>query len=403
MVRAGRFVIAIALFCAPLACQETRPRGGADVTNATPEADSSEAARLAAGAVPAGPHSPGIVGNALISRGKPVFASTLVPFAHPGAVNDGVYRTYAGTWTGGSPSPTQPAWNAIKVGAGPARVLVVWSAGGNYNYTDTEYGSPGAYRIETSADSTNGADGKWQVAATNANCTVRAQAHAVPFAGQSWVKLVVTGLPPKAPNGVQLDEIDVYDISLGESDTWFFYGDSITAIAFDRTTPDHEPTFAELVHTKHPGFFPAMIDGGIGGDTSAGAAAHIDAWLALNPDMRFWAIGFGTNDAAGNNADTGSFRANLGIVITKVKAAGHIPIVAKIPFSSDGAHETVPKFNEVVDDLTTQNGLPAGPDLYTWFRAHPGELNKDGIHPNDIGIKSINRLWAEATAAFYVR
>ena len=44
----------------------------------------------------------------------------------------------------------------------------------------------------------------------------------------------------------------------------------------------------------------------------------------------------------------------------------------------------------------------SGPDLYAWFSRHPDEL-RDGIHPDDRGIVSIIRLWADAMAPLYVR
>jgi lysophospholipase L1-like esterase len=348
------------------------------------------------------PVARGALPNPLISRGKPVFATALARYARPEAVNDGVYNTFAGTWSAGIPSASQPATVAIQVGAGPRRVLFQWSAGANYGYKDTEYGSPGSYRIETSADSHDGTDGTWKVAATNPGCTVHGQAHAIDFAGQSWVRMVITGLPPKSPNGVQFDEIEVYDVSNGVSDSWFFLGDSITALVFNRTTPVHQPSFAALVHEKDPRFFPAMINGGIGGVGVVFEAEHMDEWLALNPDMHFWAIGLGTNDAAGNNPDTTVFKRSLSAILEKVKAAGHVPIVARIPYSSDGQHETVPQFNAVIGELTAQNDLLPGPDLYTWFKAHPDQLH-DGIHPTDEGVVAINRLWAEAVASLHGR
>ena len=386
-------------------CRGGSSRGGPDstppalVSASTAESTSGEVPPLSA---PPGMRVPSASPNALISRGKPAFGKSLARYSHPEAVNDGVYNTFAGTWNAGTPSASEPAWIALQVGAGPRRVLVLWSASGNFNYTDTEYGSPGSYRIETSADSRDGSDGTWKVAATNAACTVHAQAHTVDFAGQSWVRMVITGVPPKSPNGVQLDEVEVYDVSGGVGDSWFFFGDSITALAFNRTTPSHQPSFAALVHEGHPRFFPVTINGGIGGEGMELGASHIDAWLTLNPDMRFWAIGFGTNDSAGNNPNTAPFRQYLSTVISRVKAAGHIPIVAKIPFSSDHEHDTAPKFNDVVTELTAQNDLLPGPDLYAWFAAHPEQL-RDGIHPTDAGIVAINRLWAEAVALVYAR
>ena len=60
----------------------------------------------------------------------------------------------------------------------------------------------------------------------------------------------------------------------------------------------------------------------------------------------------------------------------------------------------MPKFNEIIDAVTKEHALPAGPDLYEHFKAHPEEL-EDGLHPNDVGIVSINRLWAAAVDSLY--
>jgi lysophospholipase L1-like esterase len=130
--------------------------------------------------------------------------------------------------------------------------------------------------------------------------------------------------------------------------------------------------------------------------------AHIDAWLALNPDCAFWGISYGSNDAAGNTSSTAAFRTNMQTIIDRVLAAGRIPIFPRIPFSSDASHNFIPRFNDVIDALVAQNGLRPGPDLYAWFVAHPEEL-RDQIHPTDAGIVSINRLWAEAVDGLYPR
>ena len=71
---------------------------------------------------------------------------------------------------------------------------------------------------------------------------------------------------------------------------------------------------------------------------SGDGARHIDEWLARNPDARFWALGYGTNDAAGDAGDPSRFKANLQTIIDRVRAAGRVPILATIPFASDGHH-----------------------------------------------------------------
>jgi lysophospholipase L1-like esterase len=280
-------------------------------------------------------------------------------------------------------------------------VLLNWSASGSFNYEETDYGSPGSYRIETSGDSTDGSNGVWRTVVEALAVSTHGQAHAFDFSGQSWVKLVVTSTPALSPNGVQLSELDVHDISAGAQDSWFFLGDSITAMTFNRG-PTHQPSFAAWVNARWADYFPAMIDGGNGGAKSADGAAHVDEWLARNPTAHFWAIGYGTNDAAGNTRDTSGFRRNMATIVDALLTAGRVPLLATIPYASDGQHDFVPEFNGALAELGAAHSLKAGPDLYSWFAAHPDQL-RDGVHPNDEGIVSINRLWGEAVAALYAR
>ncbi|MGD0524844.1 MAG: GDSL-type esterase/lipase family protein [Polyangiaceae bacterium] len=334
----------------------------------------------------------------LVSRSKPVTGASTQPYPHFENVNDGNYST---PWNAGRPTPESPAWVAIDVGVGPKRVLVNWSATGSYNYEETDYGSPGAYRIETSGDSTDGADGTWRTMIEVHAVSVHGQMHTLDFAGQSWVKLVVTSTPTVSPNGVQISELDVHDITAGALDSWFFAGDSITAMVFDRA-PAHQPGFAAWEHDRHPAYFPAVVNGGTGGGKSDEGAARIDDWLARSPDAHFWGIAYGTNDAAGNTTSTARFRSNMQTMVDRVRAAGRVPILASIPFASDDQHGHIPDFNRVIDELREADALPAGPDFYRWFEAHPDEL-RDGVHPNDRGIVSMNRLWGEAVDALYAR
>lgn len=329
----------------------------------------------------------------LISRGhKPVSKQR-----NAASLTDGKYRSE--TWLAGKPTAAAPAAAAFEVGKGPTRLLLVWNSSGNFPYDDTTYGGPGSYRIETSADSDDGEGGTWKTVVTVTDNTVKTRAHAFDFTGQRWVRFVVTGPSPKTfEYGVQLDEIDLHDVSRGAADTWFFLGDSVTAFAFDRA-PAHQPSFAELVHQKHPDYFPVMLNGGVGFLKASDGLSRLKDVLALNPDMKHWAIGYGTNDAAGDNRDTASFKQSLTGIIQALVAAGREPVLARIPYAPK-EHAHIDAFNAVIDELTVQHKLPKGPDLYAHFKAHPEEL-ADGLHPNDAGIKSINRLWAEAMEPLY--
>jgi len=345
---------------------------------------------------PAGPRPPPnrwggpLAAAPLVSRGRPVTSRP----RGGGVLVDGVYRTRA-TWGGVHPTPAAPAWAAIDVGEGFTRLLVSWTSSGNHDWTDVRYGAPADYRIETSADSTDGADGRWDVAVVVTGNPVRTRAHAIPFAGRRWVRLVVTRLPPDVFRwGLQLDEIDVHDLSGGGDDAWVFLGDSITSAVFDRA-PAHQPGFAEAIAARHPGHFPAVVAAGRGRLHHADAVRLVDEVLALNPDARVVALGFGSNDW-----DPDAFRRDLLEVARKVRAAGKIPVIARIPFRSDAAVDFPARLDRVVDEVTAELGLLPGPDLYAWFAAHPGRL-ADGLHPDDAGAVEMIRLWAEAVAPLY--
>jgi len=339
-----------------------------------------------------------IVPNPMLTRAKRVVGHSKVPYSDVHLALDGDPDT---AWTAGRPTPTDPAWLAIDVGTGPARLLLFWGASGSYNYEETDYGSPGAYRIETSADSTDGSGGTWTAVTEVPQVLTHCGVHTVPFVGQRWVRLVVTGVPPVSPNGVQIDEVSVHDATASMDDTWFFMGDSITALAFGRMAKDGA-RFASIVHARHPRYFPVVLNGGVGSTKSGDGANRVDDWMARNPDVHFWAIEFGTNDAAGNERDTTTFRKNLQTIVDHLRSANHVPILATIPFANDGQHADLPAFNAVIEEIRSEFGLPRGPDLYAWFLAHPEEL-RDGLHPNDKGIESMNRLWADAADALYPR
>ncbi|HEX9052390.1 MAG TPA: GDSL-type esterase/lipase family protein, partial [Anaeromyxobacter sp.] len=326
----------------------------------------------------------------IVSRGRRVASRP----GGGGVLVDGVYRTKA-AWAGGHPSPSRPSWAAIEIGEGPERILVSWTSSGNHDYRDRKYGAPVDYTIETSADSTDGENGTWRTAVTVTGNPVRARAHAVPFAGQRWVRMSVTRLSPDVFEwGLYLDEIDVHDLTGGGDDVWVFLGDSITSEVFDRA-PDHQPSFAEAIAARHPGYFPAQIGAGTGSFHHADAPAAVDQVLALNPDARVVALCFGSNDW-----DPVAFRRDLVEVIRKVRAAGKIPIVPRTPYRSDAKVDFAARLAAVVDEVNAELGLLPGPDLYSWFKAHPERL-ADGLHPDGEGAREMIRLWAEAVAPLY--
>jgi hypothetical protein len=188
-----------------------------------------------------------------------------------------------------------------------------------------------------------------------------------------------------------LNEVEVHDLSSGD-DTWIFMGNSITSAAFK--PGEDVVTFAERVNAAIPAFFPAMIRAGMPCITTSQVAPHIDFYLQNNPDIHYWGIELGTNDAWGGGTNgLEGFRSALVTIIKAIKAAGKEPVLVRLPYvnSTWALNKAYP---DCIDSLTQAYNLIPGPDLYAYFQSHAGE-QYDGVHPNATGATSIQRLWAE--------
>jgi acyl-CoA thioesterase-1 len=352
----------------------------------------------------------------IITHPNPIISQRNMRYpASAAAVNDNNYHN--GGWT--TKVTDLPASAAIMIGAGPTRLLVQWDDGGTYNYKDlpgvTVYGFPIGYTIDVSGDTTTGADGTWTTVVTVTDNVVRTRGHVIDFTGKTWVRMTITAAPAtESSNGVQIGEIDVHDISNSPDlpdDTWFFMGDSITAFAYDRSQA-HQPSFASLIHTALPAYFPAMINGGIGGELSSDGLARLPDALALNSAYRFFVLGYGTNDAAHGATAMAAYKSNMQAMIDMVKAAGKIPIVPRIPYASNTLYLMVDQLNPMVDDLVATNNLLPAPDFYAFFMANQDDFicppcgagtgrGTDNLHPNDVGLQAMNQLWATAAMPLY--
>ena len=99
-------------------------------------------------------------------------------------------------------------------------------------------------------------------------------------------------------------------------------------------------------------------------------------------------------------------RAELGARVRELGAeiardyAGREPVLSHVPYSNDQMHETLDRFNAVIDDLTRTNQLQVGPDFTTYFKAHTDQL-MDNVHPDPDGRKAMNQLWADAMRVVY--
>ena len=334
----------------------------------------------------------GITPNKLVSGGLP---------AHTGATTtDYLTDGYLTNWKSSSAKEI-----ALNVGEGPQKLLINWESFGDCAWaTDFTSGCGHSgvalsnFKILTSANSTDGTDGDWEVAATIQNNPVMARGVTIDFAGKSWFKFASEGDVGK------ILEIEAFDMSAGGTDTWFFMGTSISQMGIKQQ--DTDSTTAQLIHAKFPKYTPAMLRGGIGCINSTEVVEHLNEYLEYAGNVKFWAIEMGTNDAwGGGDWNLNTYVSNMQTIIDSAKAHGITPVIARI-IATDSAKagwQINPAFLEAVDKLVEDNDLPQGPDFYSYFKEHPELLASDGVHPNaeTKGGQAMHHLWAEALAPLY--
>lgn len=333
-----------------------------------------------------------ITPNKLVSERLPAYTGT--------ATTDYLTDGYLTNWKSSNAKEI-----ALNVGAGPTKLRINWESYGDCawatNFT-SGCGHTGValsnFKILTSANSTDGTDGNWDVAATITNNPVMARGVDIDFTGKSWFKFVSNG------DVGQILEIEAFDMSNGGTDTWFFMGTSISQMGIKQQ--DTDSTTAQLIHAKFPNYTPAMLRGGIGCINSTEVVAHLKEYLEYAGNVKFWAIEMGTNDAwGGGDWNLATYKKNMQTIIDSAKAHGITPIIARI-IATDSAKagwQVNPAFLEAVDKLTEDNNLPKGPDFYSYFKEHPELLASDGVHPNGDkkGGQAMHHLWAEALAPLY--
>src|SRR5574343_589316 len=109
----------------------------------------------------------------------------------------------------------------------------------------------------------------------------------------------------------------------------------------------YRPSFGDWIVSLW-GTYPLQINMGTVGIGAQQQAADINASLALYPEAKYWCIGLGTNDAPTimSGSNLADWRTDMTTICNAVLNAGKIPIVARIPYSSDANHvTTVPYLN----------------------------------------------------------
>ena len=317
----------------------------------------------------------------------------------PSLLNDGQYRaSYAWTCGNGSYAALDLGYNASRT-----QILVCLSQEDFSSGDFTNAGVPNI-TLKTSTDSTNGVNGTWVTYSTS-SWPYLYFSKVLPFTGCRWVRLEIGG------SIASIDELEVWDCTSG-LDAWGFFGDSITNRATKRGNQagvGNQPSFQADINTAF-GQYPMQIGAGVIGQGATYIDSVISTWLTAFPMVKNALISIGTNDAAAGSANIPAFTASLNSIVSKCKAAGVVPQIARIPWTADGAYgggtfgsDNTSLYNAAIDGVKASQGLTAGPDLYTyshtnsavWYNAADGG---DGVHPGTAGCVAWNQLWATAVA-----
>ena len=327
--------------------------------------------------------------NPVISRNCPVYSGKA---SQPTAANDEHYFSFCFL--------TTPDYIAYDLSAVPTderkQVLAVWYNTSSYDYIGS-YKSrnmePSDYTIEVnSAEGGAYPENGWEVVETVEGNTLSSRQHLVDMAGYNWIRLNIEKADDESGKQASIN-FDVHNVSGGVSDSWLFLGDSITAGGMNNC---YGTGFATHINQIDSRYFPVQENGGIGGIRSIDGKENIDRWLSVS-HAKYVSLAYGTNDCWGNPNATEEYYNNTKYMIDAILAAGKIPVLPKIPASTNkDVKDNVPLYNAVINKLYEEYGdkLVKGPDFGEFLLSSPDYLSGDGVHPSDTGYAAMREEWA---------
>jgi len=170
-----------------------------------------------------------------------------------------------------------------------------------------------------------------------------------------------------------------------------FLGDSLTAGFGLEESQAYPAVVGELLAER--GLPIRVVNGGVSGDTSAGALARVDWLLTQEPEIVVVSIG-GNDGLRGQPVD--ALEANLRAIVRRAKGAGARVLIAGQQIPTNYGPEYAGAFRDLYPRVAREEGAELLPFLLEGVAMRP-ELNlPDGIHPNPEGQRIVARNVAEA-------
>ncbi len=172
--------------------------------------------------------------------------------------------------------------------------------------------------------------------------------------------------------------------------------------------------FQPLARKTYPGYDPILFNLAVSGWGTGELLRNLPAILGSHPYATYVLIHIGGNNitwARPYDGGAATLQRELREILTEVKRAGKIPVLARLsyrqyrdplpvppeengswPYVRNIFDPLIREFCPAFFDWDRGQGLV---DFYTWFKEHPEELSSDGIHLNAQGEMSWGRIWVE--------
>ncbi|MFD2261682.1 arylesterase [Lacibacterium aquatile] len=131
-----------------------------------------------------------------------------------------------------------------------------------------------------------------------------------------------------------------------------------------------------------------VLNGGVSGDTSAGARDRLDWALADQPTHVI--VEIGANDGL-RGLEPKQMEANIDQILTKLKAAKLPTLLAGMLAPPNLGKDYAAAFNSAFPRLAEKHAVPLYPFFLDGVAAERSLNQPDGIHPNEAGVEEVVR------------
>lgn len=164
-----------------------------------------------------------------------------------------------------------------------------------------------------------------------------------------------------------------------------FFGDSLMSGYGLVSQEDALPAvLGERIKSDFPKKGVQFVNAGVAGDTTGGALARLPNILAQQPNIVV--LGLGGNDAL-RGTDPEITRNNLDQILLKLKEANVYVLLVGMRASPSMGLDYTSKFNEIFPALAERHRVMFVPFILEGVAGRAEYNQRDGIHPNEQGVK----------------